>query len=79
MTTHIHTRHRRLLSMQRRGGAQVSPDVLQGRTSRHAQGWSDEQRRIALEAEDKLLALVGWAALGWAGFALLAWLAMSVF
>lgn len=79
MNTHIHTRHRRMLSMNRRGGGQVSPDVLAGRASRHAQGWGDEQRRLALDAESKLLGLIGWAALGWAGFALLAWLAMSVF
>lgn len=43
MNTHIHTRHRRLLSIDRRGGIQVSPDAIDGRTSRHALGWRDLQ------------------------------------
>jgi hypothetical protein len=37
----MHTRHRRLLSMDRRGGIQLPPDVADGVSQRHAQGWRD--------------------------------------
>lgn len=40
MTT-LHTRHRRLLSMDRRGGIQLPPDVADGVAPRHSQSWRD--------------------------------------
>ena len=37
----MHTRYRRFLSADRRGGIQVPPDVADGRTARYAQSWRD--------------------------------------
>lgn len=37
----MHTRSRRFLSMGRRDGIQVTADVVEGVTPRHAQGWRD--------------------------------------
>lgn len=74
----FYNRRRGLLSMHRRSGAQVPPNVIDGRTNRFAQSWSDQQRQDALEAEDRLLTLVGWAALAWGcAFAGL-WLLMAL-
>jgi hypothetical protein len=37
----MHTRYRRFLSADRRGGSQLPADVRDGRTARYAQGWRD--------------------------------------
>lgn len=55
MTT-MHTRHRRLLSMDRRSGIQLPPDVADGRVQRWSQGWRElNQPDDSLEAPSGII------------------------
>ena len=58
-------RHRRALSLHRRLGPQCPPDVVAGRSQRHALGWRDLQPPQAIDGRGAVLG----AALGAAAWA----------
>lgn len=63
----LHTRHRRMLSLDRRTGLQVPPEVARGVSQRHAQGWADQMDddRDSLLTVDTIMRACLWGGIVW--------------
>lgn len=79
MTTMFSRRAQRMLSIDRRTGSQVPPEVLAGRTQRHAQGWRDINVDRRVEPADAMWPLLAMSAAGWLLLMFCGWAAMALF